>query len=344
MQLVLERVGLAHHLEHLDAGSGDHRRDGVGEQVRAGTLAEHRDDLLLAGGESADRAAEALAQRAGEDLDLAAQVELLGGAAARLADHAGRVRLVDHHHGIVLRSEGVDLIERSDVAVHREHAVGDDQAVTLCLCGLQAVLQLFHVGIGVAVALCLAEAHAVDDRSVVQRVGDDGVVLVEQGLEHTAVRVEARSVEDGVFRAEELGDLLLKLFVEIAGTADEADGRHAVAVRIQRLLGGFHQLRVVGQSEIVVGAEVQHVLARLDLDGCLLGGGNDTFFLIEAGVLDRLELGFKILLEISIHGTGFLRYYKYSKICVFQQKLLTLQNLVVFRQEMNLIETNKHIN
>ena len=41
--------------------------------------------------------------------------------------------------------------------------------------------------------------------------------------------------------------------------ADEAHRGHAVAVAVERLLGGLAQFRVVGKAEIVVGAEIQHL-------------------------------------------------------------------------------------
>jgi hypothetical protein len=57
------------------------------------------------------------------------------------------------------------------------------------------------------VPLGLAEADAVDDRRVVERVGDDRVLLAEQRLEEAAVGVEAGPVEDGVLGPEERADL-----------------------------------------------------------------------------------------------------------------------------------------
>ncbi|MNF06602.1 hypothetical protein D3C80_2065890 [compost metagenome] len=55
--------------------------------------------------------------------------------------------------------------------------------------------------------------------------------------------------------------------------ADEAHRRHAVAIAVERLLAGLGQFGIVGKAEIVVGAEVQHPLARgnLDLAGLLRG-------------------------------------------------------------------------
>ena len=58
VQLVLQGIGLAHELEHADAGgheAGSHR---VGEEVGAAALAQHVDDFLAAGGETAHGAAE----------------------------------------------------------------------------------------------------------------------------------------------------------------------------------------------------------------------------------------------------------------------------------------------
>ena len=68
---------------------------------------------------------------------------------------------------------------------------------------LQARFELVHVVVRVAEALRFAQADAVDDAGVVQRVADDRVLFVEQRLEQAAVRVEARRVEDRVLGAEE---------------------------------------------------------------------------------------------------------------------------------------------
>ena len=61
------------------------------------------------------------------DVDLAVEPGLGDGAAAAGAERAGAVRLVDDHAGVVAAGELDDLGQRGDVAVHREHAVGDDQ-------------------------------------------------------------------------------------------------------------------------------------------------------------------------------------------------------------------------
>jgi hypothetical protein len=94
--------------------------------------------------------------------------------------------------------------------------------------------------------------------------------FAQQRLEQAAVGVEAGGVEDRVLGAEEGGDLRFQLLVQVLGAADEAHRGHAEAVRVERLLGGGDHGRVVGQAEVVVGAEVQHLaaVARVISESC----------------------------------------------------------------------------
>ena len=69
---------------------------------------------------------------------------------------------------------------------------------------LEPRLEFIQIVVRVTKALCFAQADAVDDAGVIQRVADDRVLLVEQGLEQSAVGIEARRVEDGVFGTQEL--------------------------------------------------------------------------------------------------------------------------------------------
>ena len=197
--------------------------------------------------------------------------------------------LIDHDQRVVLLGKGADLVQRGGVAVHGEDTVGDDDAETLLLGLLEALLQLVHVGVGVAVADGLAQTHAVDDRGVVQRVGDDGVLVGEQRLEDTAVRIEAGGVEDRVLGAEVVGDGLFELLVDVLAAADETDRRHAEAALVHRVLGGLDEARVVGETQVVVGAEVQY-LAACHLDLGALRRFDDALVLVESCGLDFGQL------------------------------------------------------
>ena len=186
---------------------------------------------------AAARAAERLAERAGQDVDAVHDAAQLVRAAAARADEAGGVRVVDHHQGAVAVGQIADLREPGDRAVHGEHAVGRDQAHARVLRVLQRLLELVHVVVGVAQAPRLAQADAVDDAGVIQRVADDRVLLVEQRLEQAAVGVEARRVQDRVLRPEVGAQALLELAVHALRAADEAHRGDAVAVAVERLDG-----------------------------------------------------------------------------------------------------------
>ena len=78
-------------------------------------------------------------------------------------------------------------------------------------------LQIGHVAVGEAETLRLAKPHPVDDRGVVQRIGDDRVLLAEQGFEHPAVGVECGRIEDGVLEAEPVGHSPFEVLVQSLG-------------------------------------------------------------------------------------------------------------------------------
>ena len=126
------------------------------------------------------------------------------------------------------------------IAVHREDAVGRDhlEAGAGGVGGLELRFEVVHVGIAVAVALRLAETDAVDDRGMVELVGDDGVLLPEQCLEQAAIGVEAGGIEDRVVGLEPGRELVLELLVNRLGAADEADRGHAVAPAIEAFARG----------------------------------------------------------------------------------------------------------
>ena len=83
---------------------------------------------------------------------------------------ADSVGIVDHDHGVVALSQLDDLRQRRHVAVHREDAVGDHHPEARAGAVHELVLEVGHVAVGVPVSLRLAQADAVDDARVVQRV------------------------------------------------------------------------------------------------------------------------------------------------------------------------------
>jgi len=123
---------------------------------------------------------------------------------------------------------------------------------------------------------------------VVEGVGDDGVLGAEEGFEEAAVGVEAGGEEDRVVMAEELREAGFELPVQVLCAADEADRGHAEAVVVHRGFGGGDQAGVVGEAEVVVGAEVQH-LAPIHLHMRTLGAGDQALAFHQAFGVDAGE-------------------------------------------------------
>ncbi|MCU1555299.1 MAG: hypothetical protein JWM13_2785 [Arthrobacter sp.] len=221
------------------------------------------------------------------------------------AQKAYGVGVIHHDQGVVLFGELADRFQRRQETVHGEDAVRDDDLPAgriLLGRGLdQLGLEVRHVLVGVAEALGLAEPDAVDDRGVVQGVGDHGVLRAEEGLENAAVGVKATGEQDGVLRAEELRDTFLQGQVQVLGAADEAHAGHAEAPLVHRCLGGGDDLRVVREAQVVVGAEVQDVGAGIadlsGLDPVGLRGINVPLGLKQAGAADLVQFMLQLVLD-----------------------------------------------
>ena len=261
------------------------------------------------GDESAHAAAERLAERAGDDVDARSRAGQRRRAAALLAEMSGRVAVVDQDERAVAVGERADLPELRDMAVHREDAVGRDQLEprTVGLGLLQPVLELVHVGIGEAVASRLGQPDAVDDRGVVEAVGDDRVLFAHQRLEHAAVGVEAGGEHDRVVLAEVFRDRQLELAMQRLRPADEPNRGHAEAERVHRLPGRGDDLGMVGEAEVIVGAEIDHVAraaGRGDADMSALRAGEQALALEKAGSVDLVEGGADVPQERVGHGAS----------------------------------------
>ena len=114
------------HVERRDARRGHRRRMRGREQKRPRAVIEELDEGLGAGDVAAERA-DRLRQRADLNVDAAVAAEVIDGAAALAPKHAARMRVVHHHDRAELLGDGAELGQRAEVAVHREHAVGDQQ-------------------------------------------------------------------------------------------------------------------------------------------------------------------------------------------------------------------------
>ena len=150
-------------------------------------------------------------------------------------------------------------------------------------------LQLAHVAVCIAEALGFAQADPVDEARMVQGIAQYGVAFVEQRFEEPSVRVEAGAIEDRVAGAEKSAEGAFQLFVQMVGPADEADGSHPIAMFRKTVGCGLAHVRMVGETEVVVRAEVDDLALR-HADLGALGRKNFPLALVETGRLDLGEL------------------------------------------------------
>ncbi|CAJ1839397.1 hypothetical protein LMCDFJHI_02383 [Aeromonas salmonicida] len=229
------------------------------------------------------------------------------GAATVVANESDCVGIIHHHQSIVLVGQIADGFQIGDDPIHGEDAVGGDQLETGSIgVGLfELGFQLGHVVVGIAITPGLAQPHAVYDGGVVEGIGNDGVFGTEQGFEQAAVGIEAGGVEDGILGAEEGRELLFQHLVVVLGTADEAHRGHAEAVAIEPLMGCFDKVLVVGQSQVVVGTEVQYLLTAHRNLG-LLGRGDDALLLVQSFSLYLAKLLGQVTIESVRHPRSLL--------------------------------------
>ena len=96
------------------------------EQKRPRAVIEKVDQIAGAANVSAE-SADGFRERADLNIDAAVHVEVIDGAAAVAPQNAGGVRVVDHHDRAVFFGQVAERGQRTDVAVHGEDAVGDQQ-------------------------------------------------------------------------------------------------------------------------------------------------------------------------------------------------------------------------
>ena len=217
-------------------------------------------------------------------------LEVIDGAAAVFPKHAARMRIVDHHDRAVFFGERRQLGDAAEIAVHREHAVGDQD---LLLGGGQLLDDLAsRVDVLVREHLDrrLAQPRAVDDAGVIQLVGNDHVLFGEDGGHGAGIGREAALEHHHGFDVLEFREPLFELHVHGHGSRDGANRAGADAVVLDGVERGLHQLRMRRETEIVVRREIDDRLVVEGRVGFRLAF-EDAEPAIKALLLQRVEFG-----------------------------------------------------
>ena len=109
-----------------------------------------------------------------------------------LTEHTDAVGLVDHNRAVVLVLQLNDCRQIGQVALHREHAVDDNQLDCLLRQALQDALQVGHVVVLIMQLAGKRKTTAVDNTCMVAVVANDVVALAHYHSQHALINREAR--------------------------------------------------------------------------------------------------------------------------------------------------------
>ena len=215
-----------------------------------------------------------------------------------LAHEAEPVGVVNHETERIFFLESGDFGKFAHGARHPEHAFGDDQHSPSAffsdfLGPLELLLEVGHVVVAELELLAQMQTDAVQQAGVALGVVQYYVVDAGKGVDSRDYALIAEVEEESVFLFLEVGEHLLEPLV-LTGVA----GKHARAHRIGQavlccgLSVHLADFGMIGQSEIVVKAPVEHLLAVESHVGAKLA--------LEPGIYVITES----LVEILSYGTG----------------------------------------
>ena len=237
-------------------GAGDGGGGGGGEHKGAGGVEQPVGHLPVTADEAALRA-EGLAEGAHGDGDAGLQAELRGHPCAVGPPHAGGMGFVDHQIGAGFRRGGGDVRERRDVPVHAEDGFGDDEFTGVRTGGGELGAQVFDIVVAESPEARARQPAAVEQAGVREAVGKDVASRVEQCRDNSGGGHHAAAEQAGGGIAFEPGDGLFEFDMKGAGAGDESGGAGAGA-EVEGGPGcGFAQFRTAGETEVVVGGEIQ---------------------------------------------------------------------------------------
>ena len=204
LQLVPQGGGLGQHFQNFQRRARDRRGERVGKQIGPGTLTQIFDDVTTTAGIAATRTTKRLAQGAGQDVHAPQHTIIFVGATTRFTHETNRMGIIHHHQRAILIGQITEGGQIGDVAIHRKHPIGGDHFKTTAGGFFQLCFQVGHVVVFVAVPLRFAQPDAINDTRMIQLIGNNRIGLAQQGLEQSAIGIEAGGIKNGVLGAEKL--------------------------------------------------------------------------------------------------------------------------------------------
>ena len=116
---------------------------------------------------------------------------------------------------------------------------------------------------------------------MIKSIRKNYIFFCDERRDGSEIGGEAGLKRDDIFRAFEFCETLFEFNVQIgcARNRPHRGGTHTIFFR--GVLGGFHELRMVRQSKIIVGAKIQNIFAIHD-QACTLRRANRADAVIQA--------------------------------------------------------------
>ena len=268
---LIDQLGLATHDPERRQDGGRHRRsEARGVHELTAVVHEVVLDLLRTADESTHRG-ERLRERSRDQVHVVGHAEVRCGAATFWPDGPDGVRLIDQDSAAVLPTKRDDLVHGRELSSHGVDAIHCEQlAAGEVLVHLQLALEVRHVVVLEANELGLTQDEPIDEAGVVFTIRKDDVLAVADGADRAGVRHEAGGPQEHRFLAQECRQLLFELIVQVQRPVEHPAARTPGAEAVKRVLRRRDDLWVVGEPQVVVGAEHDPRLA-LDQDAGALG-------------------------------------------------------------------------
>ncbi len=302
-------------LQMLDrrTGSGaERRRQGGGEDELGSIGPDGVDDRLLPG-DVAAHGAEALGQRALDDIDAVGQSVAVGDAAAARSVDAHGMDFVDVGQGAIFLGEIGDLCDRRHVTIHRIDRLEDNELGARAVGGFEQFAQVSDVVVTEDLLLHARLPDAGNHRGVIELIAEDQAIgqKARNGRDRCFVGDEAGGEDQSRFLAMQVRERALELDQLAIGARDIACAAGAGAHLASRLLHGGDDLLVLAHAEIVVrtpDGDLALIVGAVAENGPRELSG-DTFQIGEDAITAFVSQGIERVLEgvaVVEHG-HFLR-------------------------------------
>ena len=170
------------------------------------------------------------------------------------------MRIIEIEPGVVSFGQIEQRINRCNVAVHAEHQVGDNHFF-LRGASFQLAFELRQIAMTKPGESRAGKLGRIDQRSMVELVGEHLAVPITQRGQHTQVGHVAGGKKQGSRLANEVCERGFEVVMKAVMAGDEVRGSRADAALVERGVRGPNQRRIGGQAQIIVAAKRDDALA-----------------------------------------------------------------------------------